>query len=308
LEQTQLAKEKDETKQREHLRRAETDNHQHTLELARRQDNINILQRQIEDDFGLVQFNLSKEQVGQPVLPIQSVVTDLPVVESVPEGIEEDIRRLKIQLRQLGNINIDAPNEYQELQERYDFLSTQMTDLEHASADLKEVINELDRIIEESFTRTFEAVAIEFKSYFKILFGGGDAELNLTDPEDITHTGVEIIARPPGKRPQNLELLSGGERSLTAQALIFALLKTSPTPYCVFDEVDAMLDEANVDRFRKALLELSKDIQFIVITHNRKTIEIADTVYGISMGNDAVSRVVSLKLEDAPNLLEEITP
>ncbi len=305
LENEQLAKENEEAKQREHLRRAETDNHQHMLELARRQDDINLLQRQIEDDFGLVQFNLSHEQIGQPVLPIQSIVTDLPVIESVPEGIDEDIRRLKVQLRQLGNINFDAPNEYQELQERYDFLSTQMTDLENASADLKEVINELDRIIEESFTKTFEAVAIEFQSYFKILFGGGEAQLNLTIPDDITHTGVEIIARPPGKRAQSLELLSGGERSLTAQALIFALLKISPTPYCVFDEVDAMLDEANVDRFRKALLELSKDIQFIVITHNRKTIEIADTVYGISMGNDAVSRVVSLRLEDTPNLQEK---
>lgn len=305
LEKKQLAQEKIETKQRDHLRQAENDNHQHTLELARRQDDISLLQRQIEDDFGLVQFNLTQEQVGQPVFPLQSVVTDLPVIESVPDGIEEDIRRLKVQLRQLGNINFDAQNEYQELQARYDFLSTQMTDLENASADLKEVINELDRIIEESFTRTFETVAREFQNYFKILFGGGEAQLNLTDPEDITHTGIEIIARPPGKRSQNLDLLSGGERSLTAQALIFALLKTSPTPYCVFDEVDAMLDEANVDRFRKALFDLSKDIQFIIITHNRKTIEIADTVYGISMGNDAVSRVVSLKLEEAPKLFEE---
>ncbi len=298
LEAEQIAKEGEETRQRERLRRAETEHHRYTLELARRQDEMDVLRRQIEDDFGLVQFEIAADQVGQPVLPLDAVVTDLPVVESVPDGIEEDIRRLKVQLRQLGHINFDAPDEYRELQERHDFLVTQLEDLEKASHDLKEIIKELDDIIEEAFTKTFESVAKEFQNYFKILFGGGEAQLTLTNPEDITHTGVEITARPPGKRAQSLELLSGGERSLTAQALIFALLKTSPTPYCVFDEVDAMLDEANVDRFRSALTDLSREIQFIIITHNRKTIEIADTVYGISMGNDGVSRMVSLKLDE----------
>ena len=298
LEAEQIAKEGEEARQRERLRRAETEHHRYTLDLARRQDEMDVLRRQIEDDFGLVQFEIAADQVGQPVLPLDAVVTSLPVVEDVPEGIEADIRRLKVQLRQLGHINFDAPDEYRELQERHDFLVTQLEDLEKASNDLKEIIRELDDIIEEAFTKTFDAVAKEFQNYFKILFGGGEAQLTLTNPEDITHTGVEITARPPGKRAQSLELLSGGERSLTAQALIFALLKTSPTPYCVFDEVDAMLDEANVDRFRSAITDLSREIQFIIITHNRKTIEIADTVYGISMGNDGVSRMVSLKLDE----------
>lgn len=298
LEAEQIAKEAEETQQRDRLRRVETEHHHFTLDLARRQDELDALKRQIEDDFGLVQFEIAADQIGQPVLPLDALVTNLPVVDSVPDGIEEDIRRLKVQLRQLGHINFDAPNEYRELQERHDFLVTQLEDLEKASHDLKAIIKELDEIIEEAFIQTFESVAKEFQNYFKILFGGGEAQLNLTDPDDVTHTGVEIIARPPGKRPQNLELLSGGERSLTAQALIFALLKTSPTPYCVFDEVDAMLDEANVDRFRRAITDLSREIQFIIITHNRKTIEIADTVYGISMGNDGVSRMVSLKLDE----------
>ncbi len=306
LETAQAEAEAEESKQRERLRRIETENHHYSLDQARRQDEILTLQRQIEDDFGLVQLEMSEDQVGQHVLPLQSVVTQLPTIEKLPEGIADDIRHLKVQLRQLGHVNPDAPTEYEELQERYNFLTSQMSDLETASSDLRKVIEELDKIIQEAFTKTFVAVAKEFQNYFKILFSGGEAQLILTNPDDIAHTGVNIVARPPDKRPQNLELLSGGERSLTAQALIFALLKTSPTPYCVFDEVDAMLDEANVDRFRQALADLSKDIQFIIITHNRKTIEIADTIYGISMGNDAVSRVVSLKLEDIPENAAEI--
>ncbi|RME47366.1 MAG: hypothetical protein D6796_07750, partial [Caldilineae bacterium] len=300
LETEQAAAEEEENRQHTLLRRLEEEHNRRSLEMARCQDAIETLHRQIEDDFGLVQVELSEDQVGQPVLPLESLVTQLSTVAELPEGIEEDIRHLRVRIRRLGSINPDAPREYAELQERYDFLTGQMADLEKAAADLKTVIAELDKIMEEAFLKTFTAVAREFQNYFKILFGGGEAQLLLTDPDNVTESGVEIVARPPGKRSQSLELLSGGERSLTAQALIFALLKTSPTPYCVFDEVDAMLDEANVDRFRQALVELSRDIQFIVITHNRKTIEIADTIYGISMGSDAVSRVVSLKLEEVP--------
>ncbi|MFQ5577717.1 MAG: hypothetical protein ACE5G8_12110, partial [Anaerolineae bacterium] len=308
LEADQQTAEAAESKQRQLLRRLEAEHSRLSLDMARRQDDMDVLHRQIEDDFGLVQLELSEDQVGQPVLPLQSVVTQLPTVEQLPDGIEEELRRLKVHMRQLGHINHDAPREYEESLERYNFLTGQMEDLETAAADLKTVIEELDKLIEAAFMETFVAVAEEFQNYFKILFNGGEAQLVLTNPQDITATGVDIVARPPGKRAQNLELLSGGERSLTAQALIFALLKTSPTPYCVFDEVDAMLDEANVDRFRQALLALGRDIQFIIITHNRKTIEIADTIYGISMGNDAVSRVVSLKLEDIPEDASELLP
>jgi len=149
----------------------------------------------------------------------------------------------------------------------------------------------------EEFVRTFEAVAEQFTDYFTRLFGGGTARLVLTDPEDPMLAGVDIIARPPGKRTQSLALLSGGERSLTAAALIFAILKVSPAPFCFLDEVDAMLDESNIRRFRDALEELSAETQFIVITHNRGTIEAARTIYGVSMGADSVSRVLSMQLD-----------
>jgi chromosome segregation protein len=241
---------------------------------------------------------MSEEQVGQPVLPIRPLVSDLPVVETLPPGVEEDVKRLKLQVRRLGNINPDAPREYTELRERYDFLTNQMADLEAAAADLKEVMARLDATMEEAFTTTFQQVAQEFQSYFKVLFGGGEAQLLLTDPDNLIEAGVDIVARPPGKRLQSLALLSGGERSLAAQALIFALLKISPTPFVIFDEVDAMLDEANVGRFREALTALARDIQFIIITHNRQTIEAANTLYGISMGEDSVSEVYSLKIDE----------
>lgn len=283
---------------RQRLQRSEAEHSRIALEAARRQDELDNLQRQIQDDLGLVSLEMSEEQVGQPVLPIRPLVSDLPVVEELPAGVEEDVIRLKVQLRRLGNINLDAPREYAELRERYDFLTGQMADLEAAAADLKEIILKLDQAMEESFTATFQQVAKEFQRYFKALFGGGEAQLLLTDPDNMIDTGVDIAARPPGKRLQSLALLSGGERSLTAQALIFALLKISPTPFVIFDEVDAMLDEANVSRFRDALTALASDIQFIVITHNRKTIEAAKTLYGISMGDDSVSQVYSLKIDE----------
>jgi chromosome segregation protein len=229
------------------------------------------------------------------VLPIEN---DLPAVEVLPTGVDDDVKRLKVQLRRLGNINPDAPREYDEARERYEFLTEQVGDLEEAVLDLREVISKLDETMEEAFTATFQKVAKEFQRYFKALFGGGEAKLLLTDPDNLISTGVDIVARPPGKRLQSMALLSGGERSLTAQALIFSLLRISPTPFVIFDEVDAMLDEANVGRFRDALSNLAREIQFIIITHNRRTIEAANTLYGISMGDDSVSQVYSLKIDD----------
>lgn len=298
LDQRLAELEKTEANLRNRLHWLETEHSRASLEAARRQDEIDHLQQQIQDDLGLVNLQMSEDQIGQPVLPIRPLVSDLPVVEELPPGVEEDVKRLKVQTRRLGNINPEAPREYEELRERYNFLTGQMDDLETAAANLKEVIGKLDVAMQESFAETFEKVAKEFQRYFKALFGGGEAQLQLTDPENLIDTGVEVVARPPGKRLQSLALLSGGERSLAAQALIFALLRISPTPFVIFDEVDAMLDEANVSRFRDALTALARDIQFIVITHNRKTIEAASTIYGISMGNDSVSQAYSLKIED----------
>jgi chromosome segregation protein len=219
-------------------------------------------------------------------------------VDELPEDLEAEIRDLRVQLSQLGTVNLNAPQEYEEVRARYEFLSGQINDLEQAAANLRRVIVELDQLMERDFLATFHEVSREFKAYFKRLFNGGDADLVLTDPENISQTGIDIVARPPGKRARTLAMLSGGERALTAVSLIFALLKVRPTPFCTLDEVDAMLDETNVGRFRQVLEELSHQIQFIVITHNRHTVEAAKTIYGISMGKDTVSRVISLQLED----------
>jgi chromosome segregation protein len=197
----------------------------------------------------------------------------------------------------MGAVNPEAQQEFKLVKERHTFLTTQMEDLHKAEADLRKVIAELDTLTRSEFRKTFDAVAEEFHVIFHRLFGGGSARLTLTNPENLTETGIDIEARLPGRREQGLSLLSGGERSLTAIALVFALLKVSPTPVCVMDEVDAMLDEANVSRFRDLLLELSKDTQFIIITHNRNTVQAADVIYGVTMGRDSASQIISLKLD-----------
>jgi chromosome segregation protein len=201
-------------------------------------------------------------------------------------------------IRRIGPINPEAQIEYQEVDERYEFLTSQVNDLHEAAADVQRVIEELDEIMEREFRKTFEAVAVEFHQIFGRLFGGGSARLVLTDPDDLTETGIDIEARLPGRREQGLSLLSGGERSLTAVALVFALLRVSPTPFCVLDEVDAMLDEANVGRFRELLRELSQSTQFILITHNRATVQVADIIYGVTMGRDSTSQILSLKIDE----------
>jgi len=194
-------------------------------------------------------------------------------------------------------VNLEAPSEYALEKARLEFLQVQSTDLQRASESLQQLVAELDQLMQNKFRETFHAVARAFKEYFTRLFGGGSAELILTEPQNLITTGIDIIAHPPGKRRQPLGLLSGGERALTAAALIFALRKASPTPFCVLDEVDAALDEANVSRFRSTLEELAARTQFIVITHNRGTVEAAGAVYGISMGADGASQMISLRLD-----------
>ena len=154
-------------------------------------------------------------------------------------------------------------------------------------------------MISQQFRSTFSALEAKFDRRFQQLFGGGYAHLSLTDPGDLAATGIDIVARPPGKKAQALAMLSGGERALTAVALLFAMLEVRPVPFCVLDEVDAALDEANVGRFTTALRELAETTQFVVITHNRGTIEIADALYGVTVGDDSVSRVISLRLDEA---------
>jgi chromosome segregation protein len=294
-EQTTL--ERQEQQARERAREAETRYGRAQLVVDRCQDELNLLSRQIEEDLGLVELELADSVTAQAPLSLRPVVSDLPIVEQLPEGLQEEIQRLKARLRRIGDINPSAPEDYGEVKERHQFLTEQSADLEAASEQLQHVIAELDELMEAAFQETFDAVAERFTETFTALFNGGTARLELTEPDDLMNTGVDIVARPPGKRAQRLVLLSGGERSLTAVALLFAILQVSPAPFCVLDEVDAALDEANVGRFRSLLNELAQRTQFIIITHNRGTIEVADTIYGVSMGTDGVSQVVSLKMD-----------
>ncbi len=268
------------------------------LDLDRNRDALQALRRRIEDDFGLVAFEYAPNVSGQTPLPFEGMVNRLPVILELAPEIEEAITRFKTQLRRMGSINPDALNEFRSVQDRFQFMTSQVADLSHADADLRQVIGELDELMKRDFRRTFNAVAVEFRQMFTRLFGGGSAHLVMMDEDNPIDTGIDIEARLPGRREQGLSLLSGGERSLTAVALVFSLLKVSPTPFCVMDEVDAMLDESNVGRFCDMLRELSHNTQFIIITHNRNTVQIADVVYGITMGRDSTSQTISVKLDE----------
>lgn len=267
------------------------------LDQTRRQEGLDNLRQKITDDFGLVMFDYAADVSGPVPLPLEGMVEQLPVVTELAADLEDQLNRHRAQLRRMGLINPEAKHEFDSESERYTFMKTQVEDLRKAEADLKQVVAELDELTKREFSRTFDAVDKQFRQTFVRLFGGGSARLALTDPENLVETGIEIEARLPGRREQGLALLSGGERSLTAIALVFALLKVSPTPVCVMDEVDAMLDEANVGRFRDLLMDLSKDTQFIIITHNRNTVQAADVIYGITMGRDSASQVISLRLD-----------
>jgi len=273
------------------------------LELSRQEEKFESLRNRIENDLGLVMFEYEDDITGPTPLPMREVVEKLPRISDLPPDMEREIRRQRTQVKRMGAINPDAQEEYREVKERFDFMTAQVDDLHTAEKDVNTVIAELDVIMEREFIKTFHEVAVEFKEIFSRLFGGGSAQLLLTDPNNINETGIEIEARLPGRRNQGLSLLSGGERSLTATALVFSLLKVSPTPFCVLDEVDAMLDEANVGRFRDLLRELAENTQFIVITHNRNTVQAADVIYGVTMGRDSASQVISLKLDEVSRIV-----
>ena len=298
-EQQRAGLEDKESQARIELQSAEQAHSHAQVELARREEELSGLQRRIEDDFGLVAFDFGESGVGQEPLPFEGLVERLPSVEELPLELEAQVNRLRNQLRRMGAVNPEARREHAEVKERVEFLTAQVEDLRRAEIHLHEVITELDQLMEHRFRQTFDAVATAFRETFTRLFGGGSVRLTLTDPDDVNLTGIDIEARLPGRREQGLSMLSGGERSLTACALVFALLRVSPTPFCVLDEVDAMLDEANVSRFRDLLRELSAQTQFLIITHNRQTVQAAEVVYGISMGPDSASKVISLKLDEA---------
>lgn len=279
----QLEQGENETKeQRTELRQVE-DKLRHTEVSAGRLDvELENLLKKLAEEYDL-SFELAKERY--------------PVPEDVL-GTQNSVRDLKRQIAALGIVNLGAIEEYERVSERYSFLSEQKQDLIEAKTTLYQVIREMDDEMSKRFRSTFEAIRGHFVVVFARLFGGGRADLVLAEPDNILESGVDIVAQPPGKKLQNLQLLSGGERALTAIALLFAILLVKPVPFCVLDEVEAALDEANVSRFAQYLRDFSQETQFIVVTHRKGTMEEADVLYGVTMEEGGVSKLVSVRLED----------
>ena len=219
-----------------------------------------------------------------------------------PDNVAETTKRVKHlrdEIRNLGSINVDSIEEYKQTKERYDFMCEQRLDLEDSSSKLKKVIQDMTKIMKEQFEKQFKVINKNFGEVFSELFGGGKAELKLTDEENILECGIDIEAQPPGKKLQNMTLLSGGEKAFTAIALLFAILKINPAPFCVLDEIEAALDDVNVYRFAEYLKKFTQTTQFLVITHRKGTMEAADTVYGITMEENGISKLLSMKLKNS---------
>lgn len=238
-------------------------------------------------------FSLSYEEALKRSSPIESFTQ-----------VQSRITYLKEKITSLGNVNLAAIDEYKRLKERFDFLEQQRRDMDQAKRTLDKVIEEIDQTMTTRFKNVFEQVNEAFKKIFSQLFGGGQAYLELTEPDNLLETGLEIIAQPPGKKLQNLSLLSGGERALTVISLLFAILEVKPVPFCVLDEIEAALDEANVDRFAQFLRAYADKTQFIIISHRQGTIEAADALYGVTMEESGVSKLVSVRLTSESTEIE----
>ena len=225
------------------------------------------------------------------------------VLDIDPEKARELVDKYRANIKRIGMVNLDAIEEYERVNSRYEFLTKQREDLLGAENTLLDIMNEMDEVMKEEFKNSFEAIREEFKKVFRELFNGGGADLKLTDPNDLLNTGVEIVASPPGKKLTTISLLSGGEKTLTAISLLFAILNVRTVPFCLFDEVEAALDEANVSQFGKYLEHYKDKTQFLIITHKKKTMEYANTLYGFTMQESGVSKLVSVRLEDAKEVI-----
>ena len=236
----------------------------------------------IRDDFGIEIADMYAEYEGE---------------ENDWDAVEAEIKDLKARIDRLGNVNLDAIAELDELQVRFNFLDVQRTDLQDAMRQLEQLIARINRESLTRFTKTFDQVRENFQDLFRKLFGGGKADVILEDPDNPLDSGIEIMARPPGKENRSISLLSGGEKTMTCVALLLAVFKSKPSPYCLLDEVDAALDETNTERFGRVIQEFLTHSQFIIVTHSKRTMAIADVMYGVTMQNRGISRKVSVKFE-----------
>jgi len=283
-----------------------------TLKAASYETKLKEIDKEINDlkasmhsvDLQKAELNYSIENLTQRIRDVyKTELEEFQLAEdwqlADKDALKAEVGQMRSQLDAMGAVNLVAIEENKELQDRFVFLTTQRDDLLKAKDSLMEAITKINKTTKDLFIETFNSIQGEFRNFFKMLFGGGDGELILLDDTDVLECGIEIVARPPGKRLQNVSLLSGGEKALTAVALIFAIFKVKPSPFCVLDEIDAPLDESNVDRFSRSLDMFTNTSQFIVITHNKKTIDKADVMYGITMQQSGVSKVVSVKFSDS---------
>jgi chromosome segregation protein len=252
------------------------------VELARKQAELKFL-----DETSRKELNCAVEELS---------ATDEPLPEpEVIAAADQSCQEIRGRIEALGAVNAAAMEEYQEAQQRQEFLGAQRQDLIDSIRDTEKAIQDIDQVSRQKFAEAFEAINNNFRGIFQTLFGGGTGEMRLTDQENVADSGIEIVCSPPGKRLQNVLLLSGGEKALAAVALLMAIFRYQPSPFCIMDEVDAPLDEANIGRLTKLLREMSNQTQFIVITHSKRTMESAQALYGVTMQEPGVSRLVSVR-------------
>lgn len=271
---------------------------QFAIDLERMMGDLNHLKLNMEEKYGVGCLEQAQgvdiqEEMNDPVVTLE-------MSEEEERTLHEEVEELKEKIRRLGEVNTAAVEEYEDMQKRHEYLFKEKMDLETSIQNLNEAIEHINKTSEERFKKAFEAIATRFEKLFPIIFGGGQASLTLTYPEgsqDILEAGVDILAQPPGKKIANMTLLSGGEKALTAISLIFAIFMVKPSPFCILDEVDAPLDDSNIGKFNALVREMSAKSQFILVTHNKKTMELNDTLYGVTMEEPGVSRMVSIQLQ-----------
>ena len=252
---------------------------------------LDVKKTKVEQDLGQVTESLWEEYELTP-----NNTEEYPKPNNVATA-QKQVNSLRNKIKDLGSINIDSIEEYKKTKERYDFMSEQRLDLENTASKLRGIINEMTETMQQQFKEKFAIISKNFNEVFVELFGGGKAELILEDENNILECGIDIRVQPTGKKLQNMMLLSGGEKAFTAIALLFAILKMSPAPFCILDEIEAALDDVNVYRFAEYLKKFCKETQFLVITHRKGTMEAADTVYGVTMEENGISKLLSIKLK-----------
>ena len=281
---------------------------QKSEKLSKQEDEITAKFKVIEDLKGqLVKLDVKKTKIDEDINGIINKMWE--EYELTPNNTEQyqkpenvaltqrRVNNLRTEIRELGSVNVDSIEEYKNLKDRYDFMSEQRLDLENTMSKLRKVISDMTQIMKEQFKEKFKVINKNFGEVFAELFGGGKAELTLEDEENILECGIEITVQPPGKKLQNMMLLSGGEKAFTAIALLFAILKINPAPFCVLDEIEAALDDVNVFRYAEYLKKFTEHTQFLVITHRKGTMEVAETVYGVTMEESGISKLLSMKLK-----------